>query len=229
MADAVSEDLVIDFGEPGEIAPAGVGQSPLEGPAGYRLKLGAPTVRASRKNAKNIGISIPWTVMACGVGVSADQVDRTGEAWISLPEGSDRSESTKAGKGNRARIAEAKSLFIAAGFSPENVDKLLCNKPTVKRLNAGLAKLKDKEPVVYYGPPTGDEVYAEIKWISPDNGEAVLSGALKPKLKSGKKGGGVGAGNVDTFMDDDDDAASTGSASGGGSKKADDFDTDDWS
>ena len=223
---AVSSDLVIFFGEESDnIQPSGSAPAPLH-LGGYSLTLGVGTVDMSRKNKTNLGIRLPWSVAAVAEGVDAAQVGQGGETWLNLPDGKDFSQETSKGKGNRARVADIKSMFISAGISADAVQKEIKSGLTVAKIQALLAKIKGKAAAAYYEPPPEGENYPTIQWIGLDRAAALLSGSFKPKLKGKGNGGATGAGagggtsNAgdggfdDTGFGDGADSAADGGATG---------------
>jgi hypothetical protein len=193
------------------IKPAGGAQAPLEGPAPYQVKINA---QLEEGKDKTLHVKSEITVLACGKGVSADQVGRTVQHNNFLPKSGNFSQESKEGRSNRMNQAQLLALLVAGGLSLEKVNAALLNEK--RQLKAGiLANMlkaisspdkdgKDRVITIYYEPHVEgmEGKYAEVQWIAPDQAADVFSGKIKPQLRKKKKGsgsgGGAGGGGNDT-------------------------------
>jgi len=198
-----------------DIPAAGIAPSPLTNGA-YRWKFAEPVLCNTRKK-KLPEVRLAFTVEECGPGIGDDQKDRTGEAHIMLPEGDDFTEATQAGRGNRARIAELKSLLLACGAPEKVVHENIKGGMQLKKLDAMLRSLvKDKTGVVFYHFAEGDQG-PTIKYIAAgETADAVMAGTIVPNIKKSKKKGQsiAGSDNVSSFVDDEE-ISNNGVGSGG--------------
>jgi hypothetical protein len=145
----------------------------------YRVRLDAIGLDTSRKSSAQ-GIRVNFSVTAVGAGGSADEMGLSTDRLITLPVGADFSESSNEGRGNRAKVAELKSLLVALGETREVVNGLSGTIPVDFSKYVGRDFVIFNEPAV----PGDEKGHPVIHWISPDRADKMLAGADRPNLKN---------------------------------------------
>lgn len=167
----------LDFGTE-TIAPKGGGRTELTLGA-YKMKLTAMGIDRSQKQGSNVvGLRVKAQVVGLATGGDPVNLGLEVDKLLTLPTSADFSDQTNEGKGNRARVAELKSLFVSLGGDATAFTN------AKGKIQIDASQWVGKEFVLFYEPSTGQGTYPNFHWIDPQRGALALEGKYRPKIKA---------------------------------------------